>query len=109
MKRKSNFPKKVLKEIGKEFLNLIFGNVYNRIGLSLLIFLIGSVIIFAPMEDKTQKPKWFFIVGGLFIAISLMLVIKRYLQLKIEMESENRNGNENENGNENGNGNGNGK
>ncbi len=73
--------KKILIEIGREFLNIIFGNVYNKIGLSLLLFIVGVVLILVPTSNEIQKSKWFIIVGGLLILLSLLLIYTRYLEL----------------------------
>ncbi len=76
-----NVAKKIFSEIGLEFLNLIFGNIYTKTGLSLLLFILGLICIFANMENEV-KPKGFYIVGGLLIIISIILIFKRYIELK---------------------------
>lgn len=80
--RKPNVAKKISVEIGMEFLNVIFGNVYTRTGLSLILFIVSLTLFFAPMGNEIQKPKWFYIVGGLLILISGILIFKRYIELK---------------------------
>ena len=84
-KNKPNVAKKLSKEIGFEFLGLIFGNVYTKIGLSLILFIVGMICILAKMENEV-KPKGFNIVGGLLILISIILISKRYLELKRKNE-----------------------
>ena len=83
--RKPNVAKKISTEIGLEFLNLVFGNVYTKTGFSLLLFTLGLICIFANMENEV-KPKGFYIVGGLLILISIILISKRYLELKRKNE-----------------------
>lgn len=84
--RKPNITKKISKEIGLEFLNLIFGNVYAKTGLSLLLFILGLTCIFANMENEVLKPKGFYIVGGILVLVSIILIFKRYSELKRKIE-----------------------
>ena len=79
---KKSIKKKIATEIGMEFLNLILGNIYTKIGLSLMLLIIGGVCIFAPIENEIYKPKWLYILGGILILSSILLIIKRYLELK---------------------------
>ena len=79
---------KILAEIGMEFLNVIFGNVYNKTGLSLLLLIVALICIFVPMGNEVQKPKWFNIVGGILIVISILLFVRRYLELNRKQKSE---------------------
>ena len=80
--------KKILAEIGMEFLNVIFGNVYNKTGLSLILLIIALICIFTRIGNEEQKPSWFNIVGGILIVISISLVIRRYLELNRKQKSE---------------------
>ena len=83
--------KKILAEIGMEFLNVIFGNVYNKTGLSLMLLIVALICIFAPMGNEEQKPSWLYIVGGILIVISMSLVVRRYLELNRKQKSETEN------------------
>jgi hypothetical protein len=83
--------KKILAEIGMEFLNVIFGNVYNKTGLSLMLLIVALICIFAPMGNEEQKSSWFYIVGGILIVISMSLVVRRYLELNRKQKSETEN------------------
>jgi hypothetical protein len=83
--RKPNVSKKISAEIGLEFLNLIFGNIYSKTGFSLLLFIIGLIFIFANMENEV-KPRGLYLFGGLLILISILLISKRYLELKRKNE-----------------------
>ena len=83
--------KKILAEIGMEFLNVIFGNVYNKTALSLMLLIVALTFIFAPMGNEEQKPKWFYIVGGILIVISMFIIIRRYLELNREKKKETEN------------------
>ena len=83
--------KKILAEIGMEFLNVIFGNVYNKTGLSLMLLIVALICILAPMGNEEQKPSWFHIVGGILIVISMSLIVKRYLELNRKKKSETEN------------------
>jgi len=88
-KRKQSVTKKVSLEIGKEFLNLIFGNIYNKTGFSVLLFILGLICIFAPIKNEIQKPRGFYIVGGLLILSSIILISKRYNELKQNIKKPN--------------------
>ncbi|MFN3755217.1 hypothetical protein [Flavobacterium sp.] len=83
--------KKILVEIGMEFLNMIFGNVYTKTGLSLMLLLISSVLIFAPITNEPEKPKWFYIVGAILALISIFLIIKRYFELNQKLKNKEKN------------------
>ncbi|WP_131387731.1 hypothetical protein [Flavobacterium suncheonense] len=74
--------KQIFAEIGKEFINVILGNVYSKTGLSLMLLLIGLICIFAPIGNEEQKPKWFYIVGSVLTIISILLIVRRYFELK---------------------------
>lgn len=80
--RDKNLTLRITKEIGLEFVNLIFGNVYTKIGISLVFLIIGLVLIFANFENGTQKPQVFYILGFISIIVSLVLVLIRYSELK---------------------------
>jgi hypothetical protein len=69
------------------FLNVIFGNVYNKTGLSLMLLILGLIFIFVPMASEEQRPKWFYIVGVILALISILLIIKRYSELKQKFKS----------------------
>jgi drug/metabolite transporter (DMT)-like permease len=84
---KPNIEKKILIEIGMGFLNVIFGNVYNKTGLSLMLLIVGLIFIFVPMANEEQKPKWFYIVGAILALISIFLIIKRYSELKRKLKN----------------------
>lgn len=88
-KRKQSVSKKVSLEIGKEFLNLIFGNIYNKTGLSVLLFIMGLICLFTPIKNEIQKPRGFYIVGGLLILSSIVLISKRYNELKQNIKKPN--------------------
>jgi hypothetical protein len=77
-----NTSKIILKEILKEFVNLIFGNVFNKIGLSLLCFIISLTFFFAKMENDITKPLILKLFGVGFILISLTLILMRYSEIK---------------------------
>jgi len=47
------------------------------------------ILIFAQMKNEIEKPKWFYIAGSIFIAISIILLIKRYSELKQKIKKPN--------------------
>jgi hypothetical protein len=79
---KKSIEKKIAVEIGMEFLDLIFGNIYTKIGFSLMLLIIGGICILAPIENEIYKSKVFYIVGGILVLSSILLIFKRYLELK---------------------------
>jgi hypothetical protein len=86
--KKSNAEKTLLIEIGKGFLNLIFGNAYNRIGLSLILLIPGIGFIFIGISQEVKHPEILYVIGGLFILASIILIVKRYSELKQKTKSQ---------------------
>ena len=86
--KKSNAEKTLLIEIGKGFTNLIFGNAYNRIGLSLILLIPGIGFLFIAESQKLKYPEILYVIGGLFILVSVILILKRYLELKQKTQSQ---------------------
>ena len=87
--KKSKIAKKIVTEIGLEFLNLIVGNIYTKTGLSLLLFILGLVCIFANMTNEIQKPEGFYIVGGILVLVSIILIFIRCSEMKQKMKKPN--------------------
>jgi hypothetical protein len=85
--KKSNAGKVLFIEIGKAFVNLIFGNAYNRIGLSLVLLIPGIGFIFIGILQEIKHAEILYSIGGLFILASLILILKRYSELKRKTES----------------------
>ncbi len=85
--KKSNAEKMLLIEIGKGFVNLILGNAYNRIGLSLILLIPGIGFLFIAKSQKLKHPEILYVIGGLFILVSITLILKRYSELKQKTES----------------------
>lgn len=90
--KKSNAEKTLLIEIGKGFANLIFGNAYNRIGLSLILLIPGIGFLFIAESQKLKHPEILYVIGGLFILVSITLILKRYSELKQKTESQTESG-----------------
>ena len=84
--KKSNAGKVLFIEIGKAFINLIFGNAYDRIGLSLILLIPGIAFIFIGISQELKHPEILYVIGGLLILASLRLIIKRYSELKRKTE-----------------------
>ncbi len=88
MEEKKSIAKKVLlTEIGKAFINLIFGNAYKRIGLSLILLIPGIGFLFIAESQKLKHAEILYIIGGLFILVSIILISKRYSELKRNIEN----------------------
>ena len=85
--KKSNAGKVLLIEIGKAFVNLIFGNAYTKIGVSLILLIPGISFIFIAQSQELKRPEILYILGGLFILVSGILVWKRYSELKKTLEN----------------------
>lgn len=86
--KKSNAGKILLIEIGKAFVNLIFGNAYNKIGLSLILLIPGIGFLFIAVSQKLKHAEILYIIGGLFILASIILILKRYSELKQKTKSQ---------------------
>jgi cytochrome c biogenesis protein CcdA len=84
--KKPNTGKVLVTEIGKAFINLIFGNAYNKIGLSLILLILGISFIWIGISQELKHPKILYIIGGLFILASIILMLKRYTELKHNTE-----------------------
>uniref|UniRef100_UPI00404B71D0 hypothetical protein n=1 Tax=Flavobacterium sp. TaxID=239 RepID=UPI00404B71D0 len=69
-------------EIGKAFVNLVFGNAFNKIGLSLILLIPGIGFLIIAASAKLKHPEILYVLGFLFILASLRLVLKRYSELK---------------------------
>lgn len=84
--RKHNTTIELAKELIGEFINLLFGNVWTKVGLSLLLFVLGLVFIMSPLigqdEKPLNKPSAFYIIGSVFLIISVGLIVKRWTELK---------------------------
>jgi putative Mn2+ efflux pump MntP len=84
--RKHNTTIELAKELIGEFINLLFGNVWTKVGLSFLLFVLGLVLIMSPLvgqDDKPlNKPSFFYIIGSALIVISVGLIVKRWTELK---------------------------
>ena len=86
-KKKLNAGKILFMEIGKAFINLIFGNAYNKIGLSFILLIPGIGFLFIAESQKLKHAEILYVIGCLFILASIILILKRYLELKRNTES----------------------
>jgi hypothetical protein len=91
--KKSSAGKILFIEIAKAFLNLIFGDAHNRIGLSLILLIPGIGFIFIGItKEEIKHPEILYVIGGLFILASITLILKRYSELKQKTESQTESG-----------------
>ena len=85
-KNRSKLTLQILKEILGDFINVFLGNVWNKIGLSVLLMGLAIICILSPIvglnDEPVQKPLSFYIIGGVLILISLYLVGRRWKELK---------------------------
>lgn len=86
--KKPNTGKVLVIEIGKAFANLIFGNAYNKIGLSLILLIPGIGFICIGASQELKYPEILYIIGCLFILASIILILKRYSELKRNIENQ---------------------
>jgi hypothetical protein len=47
-----------------------------------MLLIIGGICILAPIENEIYKSNVFYIVGGILVLSSILLIFKRYLELK---------------------------
>lgn len=88
MKNKnSKVVKTLVIEIGKAFVNLIFGNAHNKIGLSLILLIPGIGFVIIAAFEKLKYPEILYVIGTLFILASIRLILKRYSELKRKTEN----------------------
>jgi hypothetical protein len=74
--------KKRICGIFKQFLfgvlQLLYGNIWNRVGLSILLFLLALVGMFSPVVDSNgemlAKPCFFYFVGAALVVASVYLI-----------------------------------
>lgn len=82
----------ILKELSGEFINVVSGNVWNKVGLSLLLLGLAAICILSPIvglyNEITQKPISFYIIGGILIVVSLFLVGKRWREIKEKLTND---------------------
>jgi hypothetical protein len=76
----------IFKELLGEFINLLFGNVWNKVGLSILLLVLAMVCFLSPIvglnNEPIDKPFSFYVVGGLLTLISIYLIARRCKELK---------------------------
>ena len=87
-KKKINPKKSLFIEIGKSFVNMIFGNVYSKIGLSLILLVPGIGFLFMSESQKPKHNLSLLLIGILYILVSIILIFKRYFELKLNKECE---------------------
>ena len=80
--------RKIVVEIFGEFINLAVGNVYNKIGLSLLLLAISLALFFSPIQNVEIKPNGFYIFGVILLSISAVLIFKRFHEIKKTIEEQ---------------------
>ena len=85
-KNKSKLTLQIVKELLGEFINVFLGNVWNKVGLSILLLGLAIICILSPIiglnDEPIQKPLPFYIIGGVLILISFYLVGRRWKELK---------------------------
>lgn len=76
----------IIKELLGEFINLLFGNVWNKVGLSILLLIIAIPLILSPVIGVDGKPEEksssFYVFGGILILSSIYLIVRRWKELK---------------------------
>ena len=81
----------ICKELLGEFINVLLGNVWNKIGLSILLFALTMVCTFSPivgLEGKSMdKSLVWYVFGGILFSISIFLIAIRWKEIKREKRS----------------------
>ena len=86
----SNIGKKVtptlFKKLLREFIKVLLGQVWNKVGHSILLLVLAMVCILSPIvglnNEPVAKPFSFYLVGGALILISIYLIARRWKELK---------------------------
>lgn len=85
-KSRNKLALQTLKELLGEFINVFSGNVWNKIGLSILLLGLAITCILCPIvglkDEPIQKPLSFYIIGGALILVSFYLIGRRWKELK---------------------------
>ncbi len=81
----------IFREFAGEFVDLLFGNVWNKVGLSILLFVIAMACMLSPVVgldgEPIDNPDTFYVVGAVLILISICLIAKRWKELKEKSNS----------------------
>ena len=84
--RKRNTTWELAKELLGDFVNLLFGQVWNKVGLSLLLIVLGLVFILSPIVGHDGKPLdtpiSHYIIGSTLLVTSVILIVTRWTELK---------------------------
>lgn len=76
----------IIKEIFFEFINLLAGNIWNKIGLSILLIILSMVCIFSSVTsqngEELDKPIIFTITGYVLLIVSLCLIGMRFKEIR---------------------------
>ena len=86
--RKLKAEKLLFIEFSKGLVNLFLGNAFNKIELSLVLLIPGFGFIYIAKTQELSHPAILFIIGSLFIIISLSIILKRYKELKQLLKNE---------------------
>lgn len=85
-KNRNKLALQIVKELLGEFINVFLGNVWNKVGLSVLLLGLAIICILCPMvglnDESVQRSFSFYLIGGLFIFISFYIIWRRWKELK---------------------------
>ena len=69
-----------------ELINVFLGHIWNKIGCSILLFILAMICFFSPIlginGEPTDKPIFFYVIGFIFIVVSFYLIVRRWIELK---------------------------
>lgn len=81
----------IFRELLSEFVNVLFGNVWNKVGLSIILFGIALILILSPIigvdGKQEDKPSSWYVFGGILILSSIYLILRRWKELKAKKTS----------------------
>ncbi len=69
-------------EIVLAVIGLFFNDISNKIGLGLLLIVLGLVFVFANTTDHKNSPIVLVIIGIIFMLIGLLVIIYRIYNLR---------------------------
>ncbi len=74
--------KNICRELLMEFVNLFVGNVYNKIGFSVLLLVISLILFLSPIQNVEVKPTALYVIASILPLISFYLIFQRFKELK---------------------------
>jgi len=72
--------KSLFEKILIAFVDLIGNTITTKIGLGILLFILGLICLFSPIEGEPNKPIGFIMVGFALMIIGILIIIRKITQ-----------------------------